>query len=77
MNQTDRIPALLGFTSEWEKGFRKQNERRKIIRRASSTTEKTKRGSVVRCGAGCLAVVDKVVGRRFLEKVTVGPRLEF
>lgn len=26
---------------------------------------------------GCLTVVDKVLGRGFLEKVTVGPKLEF
>lgn len=51
MNQTDRIPALLEFTSEWEKGFRKKNEKKKKIQTAVSTMEKMKQGSVIRCGA--------------------------
>lgn len=55
MNQTNGILALLEFTSEWEKGFRKQNEKKKKIQRAVSTMEKMKQGSVIWAGAAWLS----------------------
>lgn len=50
--------------------------KKKKIQTAVSTMEKMKQGQ---CDPvwGCLTVVDKVLGRGFLEQVTVGPKLEF